>query len=279
MYRVCVKYRITIRLPKQVPEAVGNSFLALVPIMFIAIIIAFIHFVVGFDMTTFLNDFFSPFGSFLVKNIGGVIIVVFLITFLWRFGIHGGSLVQSVTHPFWIIALDENQNALQNGNLIQNDFVEPFFQWFAQYGGAGSTIRLVIIGSIIAKSKLVKTTTRTSLIPIIFNINEPILFGLPILVNPYMWVPFVFSPVAGAIVGFGAQKAMGINWVASVPWTVPGPIGAYFASGGQWQAIITSLIVLGVSLAIWLPFVLWFDRVTTKRETEITNQKEVKING
>ncbi|APE75282.1 PTS system cellobiose-specific component IIC [Spiroplasma citri] len=141
------------------------------------------------------------------------IIVVFLITFLWWFGIHGGSLVQSVTRPFRIIALDENQNALQNGNLIQNDFVEPFFQWFAQYGGAGSTIGLVIIGSIIAKSKLVKTTTRTSLIPSIFNINEPILFGLPILVNPYMWVPFVFSPVAGAIVGFGAQKAMGINWV------------------------------------------------------------------
>jgi len=277
IYRVCLKYKITIRMPKQVPEAVSNSFSALVPIIFIASIIGVIRFFVGFDLGTFLKDALEPIGGFLTTNVAGALLIVFLIAFLWWFGIHGGSLVQSITRPFWLMALEENQKALElnpEANL-PNTFVEPFFQWFAQYGGAGNTLGLVIIGSIFAKSKQMSTISRTSLIPGIFNINEPILFGLPIILNPFMWIPFVVGPVLGASVGFGMQAAMGVHWVAIVPWTLPGPIGAFFASGSQWQAIVANLVVLVVSLLTWLPFVIANDRFLLKKERIDAEAKKV----
>ncbi|AGR42213.1 PTS sugar transporter subunit IIC [Spiroplasma diminutum] len=266
IYRVCLKYRITIRMPKQVPDAVSNSFAALVPIFFGALIIGFIRYIVGFDLANFLRDALSPMGNFLVSNLAGALIIIFLITFLWWFGVHGGSLVQSVTRPFWIIALEENQEAFKNGEKIPNVFIEPFFQWFAQVGGAGNTLGLVIVGSIFCKSATVKSISRTSLVPGIFNINEPILFGLPILLNPFMWVPFVLGPVISATVGFTFQKMLGVHWVTMAPWTMPGPIGAFFASGNQWQASISALTVLASSIAIWLPFTIAYDRFLLKKE-------------
>ncbi|ALD66511.1 PTS sugar transporter subunit IIC [Spiroplasma cantharicola] len=266
IYRVCLKYRITIRLPKQVPDAVSNSFSALVPIFFGALIIGFIRYIVGFDLANFLKDALAPMGNFLVSNLLGALIIIFLIVFLWWFGIHGGSLVQSITRPFWIIALEENQEAFKNGEKVPNYFIEPFFQWFAQVGGAGNTLGLVIVGSIISKSATLKSMSRTSLVPGIFNINEPILFGLPILLNPFMWIPFVLGPVVSATIGYLLQITFGIHWVTMAPWTMPGPFGAFFASGNQWQASIAALIVLASAIVIWFPFTLAYDRFLLKKE-------------
>jgi PTS system cellobiose-specific IIC component len=120
-----------------------------------------------------------------------------------------------------------------------------------------------------------KTISRTSLAPGLFNINEPILFGLPIVLNPTLWIPFVINPVIGAAVGYGLQQAMGIHWVAMPPWTLPGPIGAFFASGSQWQAIVANLAVFGVATLIWLPFVIINDRILLKKEKLDMETKKV----
>jgi len=277
IYRVCLKHKITIRMPKQVPDAVSNSFSALIPIIFIALIIGIVRYFVGFDLGTFLKDGLQPIANFLTNNLAGALLVIFLITFLWWFGIHGSSLVQSVTRPFWLVAFEENQRIwTENPNAsIPNTFVEPFFQWFAQYGGSGNSLGLVVLGSIFAKSKQMKTISRTSLAPGLFNINEPILFGLPIVLNPTLWIPFVINPVIGAAVGYGLQQAMGIHWVAMPPWTLPGPIGAFFASGSQWQAIVANLAVFGVATLIWLPFVIINDRILLKKEKLDMETKKV----
>ncbi|AVN63669.1 PTS lactose transporter subunit IIC [Mesoplasma florum] len=272
IYRVCLKYRITIRMPKQVPEAVSNSFSAIVPIFFIAGIIGFVRYFIGFDLGNFLSDALAPMGGFLTQNIAGALIVVFLIVFLWWFGIHGGSLVQSVTRPFWLIALEENSEIFKNKTGENyNTFVEPFFQWFAQCGGAGNTLGLVICGSIFAKSSSVKSISRTSLVPGIFNINEPVLFGMPVLLNPFLWVPFVIGPVISASIGYGMQELLDIHWVVMAPWTMPGPIGAFFASGNQWQAAVANIVVISSAILIWAPFTIAYDRFTLKKENVDSN--------
>lgn len=266
MYRACVKYRITIRMPKQVPKAVSDSFLVLVPILFMSLIYGAMHFTFGFDLATFLIDALQPMGTFITQNVWGAAVIAFLITFLWWFGIHGSSLVQSITRPFWLIALEENANAIGTPDGPQNTFVEPFFQWFVQFGGSGNTLGLVILGATLSKSIQVKTISRVGLVPSIFNVNEPITFGLPVILNPYMWIPFVLGPIATVFCGWGLQSWLGFDWVAMSPWTLPFPIGAYLAAGASWQASLSTVLVFFVSTLIWVPFFKAYDNHMVKQE-------------
>lgn len=244
---------LTIKMPEGVPESVANSFAALIPATIIIVVLWIVRDLLNFDIQHFIMSIFEP----LVvagDTLGGVLVPTFLITLLWACGIHGDSIVGTVARPIWLVLLDENTKALAAGTAIPHIAPEPFFQWFVWIGGSGATIGLVLL-MMRSKSQYLKDIGRVSLIPGICNINEPVIFGAPIMLNPLFLIPFILGPILSAFISY---FAMYFNIVArpviQAPWTLPAPIGAYLATKGDWKAIVLVLVNIAITTAIYYPF-------------------------
>ncbi|MEC2626246.1 PTS transporter subunit EIIC, partial [Bacillus cereus] len=232
--RFCKKNNVTIKMPEQVPPSVSRSFEALIPAAFVIIMMSLITVVFKVDLHYVVDKLAAP----LVKagdSYFGVIIPVFLITFFWSFGIHGVSVVGTVARPLWDVYLGKNGEAVASG-ASHFPFIapEPFYQWFIWIGGSGATLGLVLAMIVFGRSKYSKALSRTCIVPGIFNINEPVIFGLPIVLNPILIIPFVITPLVTATIAYAAT-AMGFVTPTHImpPWTLPAPIGAYLATGGD----------------------------------------------
>ncbi|MED3096210.1 PTS sugar transporter subunit IIC, partial [Bacillus thuringiensis] len=253
--RFCKKNNVTIKMPEQVPPSVSRSFEALIPAAFVIIIMSLITVVFKVDLHYVVDKLAAP----LVKagdSYFDVIIPVFLITFFWSFGIHGVSVVGTVARPLWDVYLGKNGEAVASG-ASHFPFIapEPFYQWFIWIGGSGATLGLVLAMIVFGRSKYSKALSRTCIVPGIFNINEPVIFGLPIVLNPILIIPFVITPLVTATIAYAAT-AMGFVTPTHImpPWTLPAPIGAYLATGGDWRAIVLVFINIAISFLIYLPF-------------------------
>ncbi|WP_242784771.1 PTS sugar transporter subunit IIC [Bacillus cereus] len=268
--RFCKKNNVTIKMPEQVPPSVSRSFEALIPAAFVIIMMSLITVVFKVDLHYVVDKLAAP----LVKagdSYFGVIIPVFLITFFWSFGIHGVSVVGTVARPLWDVYLGKNGEAVASG-ASHFPFIapEPFYQWFIWIGGSGATLGLVLAMIIFGRSKYSKALSRTCIVPGIFNINEPVIFGLPIVLNPILIIPFVITPLVTATIAYAAT-AMGFVTPTHImpPWTLPAPIGAYLATGGDWRAIVLVFINITISFLIYLPFFKMYDK----------NMLEIEKNG
>ncbi|MGN4757078.1 PTS sugar transporter subunit IIC [Bacillus cereus group sp. MYBK227-2] len=268
--RFCKKNNVTIKMPEQVPPSVSRSFEALIPAAFVIIMMSLITVVFKVDLHYVVDKLAAP----LVKagdSYFGVIIPVFLITFFWSFGIHGVSVVGTVARPLWDVYLGKNGEAVASG-ASHFPFIapEPFYQWFIWIGGSGATLGLVLAMIIFGRSKYSKALSRTCIVPGIFNINEPVIFGLPIVLNPILIIPFVITPLVTATIAYAAT-AMGFVTPTHImpPWTLPAPIGAYLATGGDWRAIVLLFINITISFLIYLPFFKMYDK----------NMLEIEKNG
>lgn len=286
LFRICVKYNITIKLPKQVPSVVSKPFAAVIPLLFVIVPCMLLFFSLKFDIHNFMLFLFSPIQEFFAgNNAGGMVVLILLITLLWVSGIHGVSIIGALARPFWISAAQSNleiieEKGLQNlfysfsngGNIL----TEPFYQWFVWIGGAGATLGLIVSMFIVSKSKYGKTMTSACAIPSIFNINELIMFGFPIVMNPTLIVPFILAPLSMGIVSY---LAMLFGWVAlpslTPAWTLPAPVGAFFSTL-DWKAIILCLVCIGISILVWLPFAKIYDKQLLKQERE--NEFNDKLN-
>lgn len=260
VYRFFRKKDIIIKMPEQVPPAVARSFEALLPAAFIILVIWVLRVLLNFDIHAFMLKLFSPIGKIAGNSILGVIVPMFFITFLWACGIHGGSIVNAIIRPIWFVLLDVNVEAAIAGILPPNIVIEPFFMWFMEIGGAGMTLSLCFL-MMRSKSEYLNKLGKISFVPGLFNINEPILFGLPIVMNPILVIPFVLSPIVSGIV---AYIAMSLNLVQRFtiipPWTLPAPIGAYLSSNGDIKAAILSVICILISFVIYYPFFKAYER-------------------
>lgn len=274
----CQRFNVTIKMPAGVPDAVANSFASLVPVVFIAIIFGSLRFLVGFNVTTFLADTLEPMKNFLVGGLGGGIVIILIVTMFWWVGIHGTSMIGSVIRPIWQDALSQNTKWHEGGQKGDMPFPVPeqFLQWFVWIGGAGATLGFIIAGLIFARSQQLKTITRVSAVPGLFNINEPVIFGTPIILNPFLLVPFILAPIAMAIVSYLLMIWFDVHMVLTTAWTLPAPVGAYFSSAADWKAIIIALISIGISIGIWTPFVIGYDR-KLKREEDANAASKVKV--
>ncbi|AFQ26094.1 PTS sugar transporter subunit IIC [Bacillus thuringiensis] len=268
--RFCKKNNVTIKMPEQVPPSVSRSFEALIPAAFVIIIMSLITVVFKVDLHYVVDKLAAP----LVKagdSYFDVIIPVFLITFFWSFGIHGVSVVGTVARPLWDVYLGKNGEAVASG-ASHFPFIapEPFYQWFIWIGGSGATLGLVLAMIVFGRSKYSKALSRTCIVPGIFNINEPVIFGLPIVLNPILIIPFVITPLVTATIAYAAT-AMGFVTPTHImpPWTLPAPIGAYLATGGDWRAIVLVFINITISFLIYLPFFKMYDK----------NMLEIEKNG
>lgn len=272
------KHKITIKMPESVPEAISNSFAALFSIGAVILTVWIIRHVFNIDLNSIVAWLLSPLSQFLVgDNIFGVLLIVFLVTLLWSVGLHGVSLVGVIVRPFWEQAITANSDYLlsQGGAFakateIPHMYPEQFLQWYVWIGGSGATIGLVIL-LLFARSKFLKQMGRITFIPSIFNINEPVIFGLPIVMNPILIIPFIFSPIVMTLVAAAAQYFGFVNGMVTraAAWTLPGPLGAWIATNFDWRAAILNIICILISIAIYFPFFKAYDHQLYKEEKSV----------
>ena len=277
--RLFKKHNITIKMPDSVPPAVANSFASLFSTGFVILVVWVLRFMLGFDLNAVVTKVLSPLSTFLVgDNIFGVLLIVILVTVFWSFGLHGVSLVGTVVRPFWEQAIAANIDSFESAGSaaltnLPHMFPEQFLQWYIWIGGSGATIGLTFL-LLFARSQYLKQMGRVSIVPAIFNINEPVIFGLPIVMNPILIVPFILAPVVMTIVA-GTAHYLGLvnGMVGRAPWTLPGPIGAWMSTGFDWRALVLSAICIIISLVIYFPFFKAYDNRLYAEEVAAEKQE------
>lgn len=272
IYRFFIKRNIVIKMPEQVPPTVAKAFSALIPALTIFSLMVLVRFL--FLQTSYhsFNEFIyimlaKPITLFIANNVFGAIATVFSITLLWSIGINSGSLVNGVLRPFWLDLQQENINAIKAGQPLPNIITEQFFD-MVWLGGAGATLAVALILMFRARSRQYKEIGRLSTVPGVFNINEPVLFGLPIILNPLLLIPFNLAPIVIAVMNY---FAMYFDLVARptgviLPWTTP-PIIQGFIITNSWTGAVLQLVNLIIAGLIYYPFIKIADRQKYKEET------------
>ncbi len=275
IYSWFMKNDIRIKMPAGVPEGVANSFTALIPGFVIVtgatLIYSFFKFVLD---TTFIEAVYAfiqtPLQG-LTDSLGGVIVMSLMIPFLWFFGIHGSTIVGGIIGSVLTANSLANQAILDSGMAltIENGgriVTQQFLDQFINVTGAGMTIGLVIYMIFFAKSAQCKELGRLGGVPGLFNINEPILFGTPIVMNPFLAIPFIAMPViSGLILYFSiAVGLVPMFGGVMVPWTTP-PIVSGFLVGG-WKMAVLQTFILALSFFVYLPFIRKIDKMNLQSE-------------
>lgn len=253
-----------LRLPPSVPEAIGRSFEAIVPALAsISLVWALVH-LAGVDLLGVVAGWIAPLVA-ATDSLLGAWTLVLLDGTLWLLGIHPVAILGAVK-PIWLSMLTENMAAKAAGLPLPHVATREFFLWFVWQGGSGGTLAVALLLSR-ARSKGLRGVGRVGLLPSLFNVNEPLLFGLPVVMNPRLAVPFLLAPLASATT---THLAMTLGLVArphlEVLWTLPAPVGAYLATGGDARAVLLQMANLGLSLAIWWPFLRTWDRRLAARD-------------
>lgn len=272
IYRIMKQKNIVVKMPAGVPPEVSNSFGALLPACVVILLFWVIRHFLNFDISAQLSNLLMPLKDVLAGNslIGGLL-TVFLITLFWVLGIHGPAIMGPVIRPIWDVAIAENMDAFASGVVateLPNIFTEQFLQWFVWIGGAGTTLALVVL-FLFSKSKFLKSLGKLSILPGLFNINEPIIFGAPIVMNPILAIPFIGAPLVITTLSYFLTVTGVIPMMmARLPFTMPGPIAASMSTNFSWMAGLLVVINFIIALVIYYPFFKIFEKQQLEREME-----------
>ena len=260
----CEKNHLTIKMPDSVPSGVARAFEALIPgvILFTvgSVVFGLCHYIGATTLPELLFKVIQTPLQSLSDTIGGGIVIVGLQSVLFWAGVHGPNVVGGVVSPLLLANSLDNQAILDAGGQLLNNpaahiITAQINDVFVKSGGCGLTLGLIIASWIVARSQQMSSLTRMSTVPGLFNINEPIIFGLPIVFNPYLLVPFIVVPVLALLITY---FAIAIGFMAplsavQVPWTTPPVIAGFLLSG--WQGAVVQIINLAMATLIYLPFV------------------------
>lgn len=269
LYRYLMEVDVLkIELPPQVPPMVANSFSSLIPMAIISIIFLALKLIIGMtpygDIHAMINTVIGGPLTVLTGSVWGYLIALFLTNLLWILGIHGSSIILGgVLGPFLIMLSDQNRLAAQAGNALPNIITNEFNTFI---GGVGLYICIACL--IVCKNKQTKPLCKMALVPAIFGIHEPLVFGLPIMYNVYFAIPYVVLPIIGTILTYIVQT---LGWVAKlngtgVPWTAPAGIYGFLATGGHISGFVWQVILAVIYTLICIPFAKAFDRSKLKEE-------------
>lgn len=274
IYRFIIQKNIVITLPKGIPPAVAKSFTSLIPATAAIFTMWFLR--LGIETTSF-ESVHTIITSVLAKplgligtTLGGAIMSVLIIQLLWSLGLHGVNITASVLYPIWYALMDQNRMAFQAGESLPHITTYQFFFNWVFMGGAGATLALVFLFAFFGKSKQVKSLGKLSIGSSVFNINEPVIFGTPIILNPLLIIPFILAPIVITLISY---FAMDLGFVArpsgiAVPWTTPIFISGYLATGGKISGVILQAINFIVSVFIYYPFFNIWDKRKLQEEKE-----------
>lgn len=264
IYRWITQQGWTIKMPDSVPSNVSASFSSLIPVLFVLVIFTLIRILFGFTSYDTAQNFIYGLLQAPLTALGGTL-PAYLFgqlfeTVLWSFGIHGAVLHGSIMDPVWLALSAENLTAFQAGEPAPNIISYQFHNNFVKIGGAGATLGLILLSSFVAKSEQLKSIGRLALGPSFFNINEPVIFGIPIVLNPMMIIPFILTPLVLALITYFAMVTGLVspgNGII-VPWTTPPFFSGFLVSG--ISGVLLQVVNTIVAIVIYFPFFRIVDR-------------------
>lgn len=286
VYKFCVKHNITIRMPEQVPPNISQTFADVIPFAFSTLLLA------GFDIV-FRNltgicfaqaviEFFKPLFT-AADGYVGLAIIYGSMSLFWFVGIHGPSIVEPAVTAIYYVNIANNLELFQNGSHAANILTPGAQQFVATLGGTGATLVITLMFAFLSKSKELKAVGRASSVPVIFGVNEPILFSAPLILNPIFFIPFVFAPVLNVWLFKAFVDILGMNsFMYILPWTTPGPLGIILGCGISLLSVLFAVVVLVVDFIIYYPFFKVYDKQKVEEEkqkgVEEVEEEKVEVN-
>lgn len=252
---------LQLKMPDTVPSNVSKSFSELFPTMITVGVISTIGLIITLLTNMSLFDIIyslvqKPLQN-VVQGLPGILLLMLVAQLFWVIGIHGNQMIKPIREPLLIAAIAANTESHAAGRPLPNIITMPFWDMYMSMGGSGVTIGLLIAIFLVTKKRAdIKAIAKLSLAPGIFNINEPLIFGLPIVLNPILAIPFIFTPlITGTIGYFATMTGFAARAYVYTPWPTPPLISGFLATGGNWGAVITQTVCIVISVLIYLPFV------------------------
>jgi len=265
---------LKIKMPEQVPPGVARAFEVLIPTCLTAIVVGAVGLVcqlaTGAELNALIyNVIQKPLQNIIGNNLVAVCIMYVIIMLFWCVGIHGNNMVAAVKEPIFRPLLYANTAAYTAHHEIPYVMNLTMIQMFAEFGGSGVTIGLVIAILIFSKREDNRTIAGISIVPGLFNINETMTFGIPLVLNPILDIPFILAPVVTVIIGYIlVSSGFCPKIVLEVPWTMPPVLFGFVATGGKPMGAIAQLIVLAVSVLVYIPFLIAYEKFQAKQVAE-----------
>ena len=272
--------KLEIKMPEQVPPAVARTFKILLPIIIVTVGFSILNFIIGKvtnggGIHTIIYNLLQAPLTQLGDSIISVVIMALVSNLLWIMGIHGPNTIAAVRDTMFAEPNAANLAFAQaNGTAWGAPYPTTWqlVDAFSNYGGSGCTLGLIIAILIFSRMKDQKDIAKLSIGPGLFNINESVIFGLPIVLNPIFIIPFLLVPVVNLIIGYAAIVAKIIPPIAySVPWTTPGPLIPFIGTGGEIMGLVVGIICLAVSVLIYAPFVIASNKAAAQAQEEGLN--------
>lgn len=283
IYRFCVERDITIKMPKEVPGTISQNFRDIFPFAFSVlacgivdvIVRATLHVPFSALIATLIQPLFKGADSY-----AGLALIEFLIPMFWFLGIHGPSVVKPAFEAALYGNTTANLTLFKAGHFPIHALTENFLNFVGELGGTGATFVVPFIFIFLMRSKQMKAIGKASVIPVMFAVNEPLLFGAPIILNPYFFIPFVITPMINVLIGKLFIDLLHMNgFMYILSWALPGPIGAFMDTNFQPISLLLMVILLVLDTLIYLPFCRAFDATLVAKEAQVDAQEAVSANG
>ncbi|MDS8943501.1 PTS lactose transporter subunit IIBC [Streptococcus pneumoniae] len=278
VYKFCVIKDITIKMPKEVPGSISQNFRDVFPFSFSVFFAAIIDIATRYYLNVPFAEVFSKILSPVFQGAEtylGLSIIWFLVPFFWFVGVHGPSVVKPGLAAALYGNTEANLELFRNGQHPFHALTENFGNFVGELGGTGATFIVPIIFILFMKSKQLKAVGKASIVPVMFAVNEPLLFAAPIVLNPYFLIPFCLAPIVNVILGKFFISVLGMNgYMHVLPWATPGPIGNLMSTHFQPISFVFTVLLLVVDFIIYYPFCKAYDRVLLSEETKNANTED-----
>lgn len=270
VYKVCVKNNVTIRMPDEVPPNISQVFKDLIPFTLSVVLLyalelvvkASLHVTVAESIGTLLAPLFSAADGYV-----GITIIFGAFAFFWFIGIHGPSIVEPAIAAITYANAEVNLNLLQQGMHADKILTSGTQMFIVTMGGTGATLVVPFMFMWLCKSKRNRAIGRASVVPTFFGVNEPILFGAPLVLNPIFFIPFIFAPIANVWIFKFFIETLGMNsFTANLPWTTPGPLGIVLGTNFQFLSFALAALLIVVDIVIYYPFLKVYDEQILEEE-------------
>lgn len=282
IYRYCVKHNITIHMPSEVPPNISQTFADIIPFAFSILLLSGLDLifrkVVGMSFAAGVIAFFKP--IFLAADgYLGLALVYGSISLFWFVGIHGPSIVEPAVSAIYYMNIAANLDLFRAGGHATNILTPGVQQFVCTMGGTGATLVVTLMFAFMARSKELKAVGKASAIPVLFGVNEPILFGAPLILNPVFFIPFVLAPIMNVLLFKIFVDVLGMNsFMYILPWTTPAPIGIVLGCGLGLLCVLYVLCALLMDFLIYYPFFRVYDGLKVQEEDEasdVQNEEEL----
>ena len=280
IYKICIKNEVTIKMPGEVPPNISQVFKDLIPFTLSIVILYALDILarqfIGTGVAEAVGKFFAPLFS-AADGYVGITIIFGAYAFFWFVGIHGPSIVEPAIAAITYANIDVNLNLMKAGQHADKILTSGTQMFIVTMGGTGATLIVPFMFMWICKSKRNKAIGRASVVPTFFGVNEPILFGAPIVLNPIFFIPFIMAPIVNVWIFKVFIDVLGMNsFTANLPWTTPGPLGIVLGTNFQLLSFVLAALLIVVDFIIYYPFVKVYDEQILEEERSGKTNDELK---